>query len=568
MSQVNRAGGASESTATRPASGPFQPDEAPTVADAVVVGAGPNGLVAANLLADAGWEVVVLEAASEPGGAVRTAEVTAPGFANDLFSAFYPLAAASPVMARLRLEEHGLRWVHAPEVMANPTPDGPTVVLSRDIARTSASLDRFALGDGFAWQELHELWDRISGPATSALFTPFPPVLAGARLAARLGPQGTLDLARLAVMPVRRLSEETFDGAGGGLLLAGNALHADLTPEAAGSAVYGWLLAALGQSVGFPVPEGGAGRLTDALVARLRSRGGRVVTGARADGIAVEHGRAVAVRVAGGGVVGARRAVLADVGAPQLYLSLLPAGAVPPRVRRAIHRFQYDAGTVKVDWALERPLPWSDPDVGRAGTVHLVDSIDQLSRYAYELATSQVPADPFVLLGQMTTTDPTRSPTGTESAWAYTHVPAHPRSDAGGEGIGPVWDEWATERIVERLEARIERAAPGFRSTILARHVMVPPTMEAADANLVGGAINGGTAQIHQQLVFRPVTGLGRPETPVAGLFLASASAHPGGGVHGAPGSNAARAALWADRRRRLVSGIRSGLGRGPRPAP
>lgn len=546
----------------------FTPDAAPHRADAVVVGSGPNGLVAANLLADQGWEVVVVEAAAEPGGAVRTAEVTAPGFANDLFSAFYPLAAASPVIAGLGLDDHGLRWVHAPEVMANPTPDGPAVVLSRDLDRTAGALDAFGPGDGDAWRDLYGRWDRIAAPATDALFTPFPPVVPGARLLGRLGPRGALDLARTAVMPVRRLAEELFRGPGGGLLLAGSALHADLTPEAAGSAVYGWLLASLGQQVGFPVPEGGAGRLTDALVARLRSRRGRVVTGARAAQVVVEGGRAVAVRTADGGVIGARRAVLADVGAPQLYLTLLDAADVPARVLEGIRRFQYDAGTVKVDWALSRPVPWADPDARHAGTVHLVDSIDQLSRYAYELATAQVPADPFVLFGQMTTTDPTRSPAGTESAWAYTHVPAHPRSDAGGEGIGPSWDQHATDRIVERIEARVERAAPGFRSTILARHVLVPPTMEAADANLVGGAINGGTAQIHQQLVFRPTTGLGRPETPVTGLFLASASAHPGGGVHGAPGANAARAAVWADRRRRAGAALRSGLGRGPRPGP
>lgn len=564
MSAVSVETGAREAV-TRPA---FVTDELPTRSDAVVIGAGPNGLVAANLLADEGWEVVVLEAAPVPGGAVRTAEVTAPGFANDLFSAFYPLAAASPVIAGLGLGAHGLRWVHAPEVMANPTPDGPAVVLSRDVERTARSLDALGPGDGDAWRELYGRWERISAPATAALFTPFPPIVPGARLLGRLGPRGALDLARTAVMPVRRLAEELFLGPGGGLLLAGNALHADLTPEAAGSAVYGWLLASLGQQVGFPVPEGGAGRLADALVSRLRSRRGRVVTGARAARVAVEGGRAVAVELDDGTVVGAGRAVLADVGAPQLYLSLLCPTDVPNRVLEGIRRFQYDAGTVKVDWALSRPVPWTDPAVAHAGTVHLVDSIDQLSRYAYELATAQVPADPFVLFGQMTTTDPTRSPAGTESAWAYTHVPARPRSDAGGEGVGPVWDAHAADRMVERIEARVERAAPGFRSSILARHVLVPPAMEATDANLVGGAINGGTAQIHQQLVFRPVTGLGRPETPVAGLFLASASAHPGGGVHGAPGANAARAAVWGDRRRRAGAAFRDVLGLDPRPTP
>jgi len=536
---------------------PDRSDDVPMWADAVVVGSGPNGLVAANLLADAGWAVVVLEAADRPGGAVRTAEVTAPGFANDLFSAFYPLAAASPVVAALGLTAHGLEWVHAPDVLANPTPDGPSVVLSRDLGTTSASLDAFAVGDGAAWGDLYGRWADTSGPITRALFTPFPPLRAAAELTLRLRTEGLLEMARTAVVPVRRLAEETFSGAGGGLLLAGNALHADLSPESAGSALFGWLLASLGQHVGFPVPRGGAGRLTAALVDRVRSRGGRVCTGCRVRRVRVEGGRAVGVEGEGGLSVGARRAVLADVGAPQLYLSLLETSDVPARVLRDIARFQYDTGTVKVDWAVEGPIPWLDPAVGRAGTVHLADSMDQLSRYAHELATARVPSEPFVLLGQMTTTDPTRSPPGTESAWGYTHVPSAPRDDAG-EGVDGGWTPERTARVVERLEAMVERHAPGFRDRILARHVMGPPELEREDPNLVGGAINGGTAQIHQQLVFRPTVGWGRPETHVAGLFLASASAHPGGGVHGAPGANAARAALWANRRRRVLASFRS----------
>jgi phytoene dehydrogenase-like protein len=541
---------------------PFRSDDAPSVADAVVVGSGPNGLVAANLLADAGWSVVVVEGAEQPGGAVRTAEITAPGFANDLFSSFYPLAAASPVVAGLELEQHGLRWVHAPDVLANPVPGGPTAVLSRDVERTAASLDAFASGDGDAWRMLYDRWTQIAESATAALLTPFPPVGAALRLGARVGPSGLLDLGRMAVAPVRRLAEETFEGAGGRLLLAGNALHADFSPETAAGGLFGWFLASLGQQVGFPVPEGGAGNLTAAMIARLRRRGGRLVAGQPVTAVAVEQGRAVGVTTVDGLTIRARRAVLADVGAPQLYLSLLDRSVVPSQTLDALRRFQYDPGTVKVDWALRSPIPWSDPAVAGAGTVHVADSVDQLSRFGYELATGQVPSEPFLLVGQMTTTDPTRSPAGTEAAWAYTHVPREVRADAGGEGIDGSWDDATTERFVARMEARIECLAPGFGERILARHVLTPPTMEQIDPNLVGGAINGGTAQIHQQLVFRPTRGWGRAETPVAGLFLASASAHPGGGVHGAPGSNAARAALWADRRRRVVTAL-AGSGRG-----
>jgi phytoene dehydrogenase-like protein len=535
---------------------PFAADLAPLEADAVVIGAGPNGLVAANVLADAGWDVVVLEANDEPGGAVRSGEVAAPGFVSDLFSAFYPLGAASPVIRGLGLEAHGLTWVRAPEVLAHPTPDGPTLVLSQDLDRTAASLDAFAPGDGDAWRRLYGQWTRVGPALLDSLFTPFPPVRAGLRLAARLGPSGAVDFARSGILPVRRMADEHFAGAGGGLMLAGNALHADLTPEAAGSGLFGWLLASLAQDVGFPVPRGGAGQLTAALVARLRAVGGRVVASARVRRIVVEGGRAVGVEVAGGGSVRARRAVLADVGAPALFLELVGAEHLSPRLVEHLHRIEYDSGTVKLDWALSSPVPWQDPAVARAGTVHLVDGIDDLSRFAYELATSQVPSDPFLLFGQMTTTDPTRSPPGTESAWAYTHVPQRVRADAGGEGITGDWSESDTARFVDRMERVVERYAPGFRDRIVGRHVATPPQMQAADQNLVGGAINGGTAQLHQQLIFRPVPGLGRPGTPVEQLWLASSSAHPGGGVHGACGANAARAALSADRRRRAWQAV------------
>ncbi len=231
--------------------------------DAVVVGAGHNGLVAANLLADAGWQVLVCEASEHVGGAVRSAEVTAPGYLSDLFSAFYPLSAASPVIRALELENWGLRWTHAPDVLAHVFPDDRCAVLSRDLDRTAASLDSFAAGDGDAWRELVADWARIEEPLLQALFTPLPALRPAARLLGRLGTGGALRTARLALLPVRRLGEELFDGPGGTILLAGNALHADLAPEGAGSGVYGWLLAMLGQRYGFPVPVGGSGRLAD-----------------------------------------------------------------------------------------------------------------------------------------------------------------------------------------------------------------------------------------------------------------------------------------------------------------
>jgi phytoene dehydrogenase-like protein len=247
--------------------------------------------------------------------------------------------------------------------------------------------------------------------------------------------------------------------------------------------------------------------------------------------------------------------VLADVGAPALYGSLVREEHLPSRILDGMARFAYDYATVKIDWALDGPVPWVAEPARRAGTVHLGDSLDHLSDVATELATGRIPARPFVLIGQMTTSDPTRSPSGTESLWGYTHVPHRPVGDAAGELSGK-WDDHESKAFAARVERELEARAPGFTERVVGRSVLTPPMLEGADANLVGGAVNGGTAQLHQQLIFRPTIGLGRAETPIRGLFLASASAHPGGGVHGACGANAARAALAADARRRFVAAI------------
>ncbi|MER6307260.1 NAD(P)/FAD-dependent oxidoreductase [Streptomyces sp. NPDC001657] len=513
--------------------------------DAVVIGAGPNGLVAANLLADAGWTVEVLEEQEEPGGAVRSDRGVHADYVSDLCSSFYPLAAASPVLARLDLYEQGLVWSHAPRVLAHPLTDGRCAVLDRSPGDTAAALEAFGAGDGVAWQGLCGIWDRIGPDLLQALFTPFPPVRATARLAARLRAAGGLRLARRLLLPVRRLGDEEFQGEAGRLLLAGNALHADLAPEAAGSGGFGWLMSMLAQAYGFPVPAGGAQELTWALVRRLQRRGGVLRCGERVVGIVVRAGRAVAVRTAIGETVPARRAVLADVSVPALYGRLIDPRELPGRLLADLRRFQWDFATFKVDWALGGPVPWAAEAAATAGTVHLADGMDELTRFAAQIAMGQVPDRPFALFGQMTTADPTRSPPGTESAWAYTHVPHRVRGDAAERGgITGAWDRAEQEAMADRVEAQVERFAPGFRARIKARRILAPPTLEALDANLHGGAINGGTTALHQQLFFRPLPGLGRPETPVDGLYLASAGAHPGGGVHGAPGANAARAAL------------------------
>ncbi len=521
------------------------------VVDAVVVGGGHNGLVAANRLADAGWDVVVVEGAHEPGGAVRTAQVTAPGYLVDLFSAFYPMTAASPVMNSLDLGAHGLAWSHAPTVLAHVRPDQPAAVLHRDPEATAAALDADQPGDGDEWLELAHRWNSYGRPAMDALLSPFPPVRAALRVGWRARTD-LLELARMLVLPVRSLAEERFGGPLPGLLLAGNALHADVPPEAAPSAMLGWLLCGLGQTVGFPVPVGGAARITDALVGRLSAAGGGLRCGAPVERVRVEGGRAVGVDSADGSSLVARRAVIAACDAKILYTELLQPEDLPPAFEVGLRRFHRASSTVKINWAVRAPVPWRDREATAAGTVHVADSLDELTQSAAELAMGLVPARPFLLVGQMTTADITRSPEGTESMWAYTHVPQRVLGDAGGE-FGPVdtLAGAALEVVAARMQARIEAHAPGFGDLVVGTTVQGPADLEAENASLVGGDISGGTSQLHQQLVFRPMPGLARPETPVAGLFLGSASAHPGGSVHGACGANAARAAIWHDRARR-----------------
>ncbi|WP_213452098.1 phytoene desaturase family protein [Rhizomonospora bruguierae] len=501
--------------------------------DAVVVGAGHNGLVAANLLADAGWSVLVLEAERAPGGAVRSTDLLGTGYTTDLFSAFYPLAAASPVLRNLNLTEHGLRWSHAPAVLAHLTPDDRSVVMSRDLDRTAASVDAFAAGDGDAWRDLVHRWDRTGDAVLEALFRPFPPVRAGLDLLRRLGPADAARFARFAVLPVRRFGEEQFRGDGARLLLAGTALHSDMAPEEPGTAIFGWLMAMTGQRLGFPVPRGGSGMLINALVRRLRAAGGELRCGEPVERVLVRGGRAHGVRTAGGTVVLARRAVLADVAAPTLYLKLVGAAHLPGRLLADLRRFAWDPSTLKLNWALSGPIPWRCADVSDAGTVHLGAGMDGLTEYAAALTTGRRPDNPFTILGQMTTTDATRSPDGTEVIWAYTHLPRNLDRDPD-----------ALRRQAEAVEEHIERHAPGFRDLVTNRVVQTPDSLRAANGNLVRGAINGGTTKLFQELVFRPVAGLGRAETPIRGLYLSGAGAHPGGGVHGGPGGNAARAAL------------------------
>jgi phytoene dehydrogenase-like protein len=495
-------------------------------ADALVVGAGPNGLAAAVTLAEAGRTVLVLEAADRPGGAVATEELTLPGFHHDTYSSVYPAGAASPVFARMPLERHGLRWVQPAACYAHPLPDGTAAALYRGLDATAASLDAIAAGDG-------ERWRAFAGPFVEhfdalrvTMLGGFPPVRGALRLAAGLGPRRTVDFARLLLMPARALGEELFAGEGNQAWLYGSAMHSDVAPASGGSAIAAAYLNLLGHGVGWPSPEGGAARLIDALVSYLGELGGAVRTGARVTRVLAARGRAAGVELAGGERIAAPL-VVADV-MPRA-LSTMAGDALPGRYLRALGRYRYGPATLKVDWALSGPIPWAAPPAREAGTVHVGGSAPEV--LAITASTSGLPERPFMLVGQQSIADPTRAPAGQHTAWAYTH--------------GPHDVDWAAEsdRHVERMEAQMERFAPGFGERVLARHVLGPAELERRNANLVGGDVGGGSYTL-DQVIFRPVPSLAPYRTPLTGLYLGSAATFPGGAVHGVPGHAAARLAL------------------------
>jgi len=503
---------------------------------AVVIGAGPNGLAAAIRLAENGHPVTVLEAADRPGGAVRTEELTLPGFRHDTFSAVYPAGAASPVFARMPLERHGLRWIHPEACYAHPLPGGRAVALYREVERTTASLDAVRAGDGARWRAfvapLLDSFDAVRATMLGA----FPPVGGAAALLRDLGPVGAARFAAALAGTAQGLGRRLFEGGGSRAWLYGSAAHGDVPMTGAGSAAAAVYLNLMGHAVGWPSPAGGAERLTDALVGYLRERGGEIRTSALVVAIEAAHGRVTGVALAGGERI-ATDLVVADV-MPHA-LAELAGEALSPAYRALLRRYRYGPATVKVDWALDGPIPWQAPEARGAGTVHVTGDDAELSR---TLATGRhrLPDRPYLLLGQQSLADPSRAPAGKHTAWAYTRGPR--------TGI-----DWSAEvaPLVERMEAQVERFAPGFRALILGRHVMGPGDLEQRDRNLVGGDVGGGSYRL-RQVVLRPVPRVSPYRTPLRGLYLGSAAAFPGGAVHGVPGDAAAQAALADERSRRL----------------
>ncbi len=497
--------------------------------DALVIGSGPNGLVAACHLARAGWRVHVVETADTAGGAVRSAEITEPGFIHDLGAAFFPFGKLSPALKPLDLEGAGLRWLHAPLESAHIAKDGSCASIARDVelaARCMGGGD-----DGETWRKMARWHGETVHELLALLLSTLPP---SPSAAIKLGWPGLAMLADAALSSGRDWSERHFRSPAAQRVIPGLALHTDIGPNDPCGGAVGFMLAMLASSGGFAVPEGGTSAITSALLARLADHGGTVETGARVTNIVTRQGRAVALRTADGRELTATRAIIADVSAPSLYLDLLAEVDVPSRIRRHMRTFRQGFGTFKMDWALDALPAWIAEDAQRASVVHTGDDNDDLDRFVRQVRAGELPSDPYLVIGQQSLSDPTRAPTGKHTLWAYSRVPSN---------IEGGWKQ-AKQRYADRIEERIASMAPGFRSQIRARHMTSPPDLEKMNANLRGGDLGGGSAQMRHQLVFRPVFPYFRYRTPVQGLYLGSSYTHPGAGVHGACGHNAAMMAL------------------------
>jgi phytoene dehydrogenase-like protein len=464
---------------------------------AVVVGSGPNGLAAAIELARHAVRVTVVEAEDTIGGGCRSAELTLPGFVHDVCSAIHPRAVGSPFFAGLPLADHGLAWIHPTLPAAHPLEDGTAVVLDRSAERTATLLGPDA-----------GAWSRTVGAVARDLPS-LGPAITGPIL--RL-PRHPLALARFGLMslwPARAFARRAFRTERARALFAGLAAHSFLPLDAPLGATFGLVMGATAHAVGWPMPRGGAQRLVDALAAVLRAHGGEIRTGRRVAGLAdVERADAM----------------LFDVTPRQL--ERIAGERLPEGYRRALGRYRYGPGVFKVDYALDGPVPWRAPECALAGTVHLGGTLDEIAEGEREVARGGHPERPFVLVAQQSLFDPTRAPAGKHTLWTYCHVP-----------------NGSTVDMTARIEAQIERFAPGFRERVLARHVMDTRWVEAHDATCVGGDISAGSHG-GLQLFARPVLAVDPYATPDRSIYLCSAATPPGGGVHGMCGFHAARSAL------------------------
>ena len=465
--------------------------------DAVVVGAGPNGLAAAITLARAGRSVRLVEARDTVGGGTRSEELTLPGYIHDVCSAIHPLALASPFFRGVPLEEHGVEWIQPPAPLAHPLDDGTAVVLHRSVEETGEGLGV----DSGTWKKL------VGGYVSSV-----DDLLAGVLAPPLLPPRHPLLMARFGVQGLRSaigLARSSFAGEQARALFSGNAAHSMQPLEARGSAAFGLILATLGHAVGWPLARGGSQTIADGLASYLRSLGGEIETGSQVESLSELDGA---------------RTTLLDITPRQLLA--LAGDRLPSRYRRALERYRYGPGVFKVDYALSGPVPWRASACGQAATVHLGGKLEEIAAGEAEIAAGRHPERPYVLVAQQSLFDPSRAPAGQHTLWTYCHVP-----------------NGSTVDMTDRIEAQLERFAPGFRDIVLERHILGPAALEAGNANYVGGDINGGSATL-RQVFARPVARPVPYRTPIDGVYLCSSSTPPGGGVHGMCGYHAARAAL------------------------
>ena len=465
--------------------------------DAVVIGAGPNGLAAAITLARQGCQVLVLEARSTAGGGARTAELTLAGFRHDLCSAIHPLGVASPFMRSLALEQHGVEWIYPPAAVAHPFDEGPAVTFERQVAETAAQLG----ADGPAYSRLVSPlvanWQKL----VEDLLGPLP-----------LPPHHPLLMARFALpalFSATGLARLSFGGMRARAVFAGLAAHAMLPLEQPATAAYGLTLGMMTHAVGWPMARGGSQAIPDAMCAILSSLGGEVCTNFTVSSMAD---------------LPPARAYLFDLTPRQLVQ--IAGERLPAGYRHQLGRYRYGPGVIKIDYALSGPVPWKDPACGRAATVHLGGSLEEIAASERAPARGEHSSRPYVLFVQQTLFDPTRAPAGKHTAWAYCHVPAG-----------------STVDMTPAIEAQVERFAPGFGDLVLARSTCNSAQMEAYNPNYIGGDINGGVQDL-LQLYTRPAPRLSPYTTPTRDIFICSSSTPPGGGVHGMCGYHAARAAL------------------------
>ncbi len=464
--------------------------------DAIVVGAGPNGLAAAIRLAQEGHKVILFEGAERIGGGLRSEELTLPGYVHDVCSSIHPLAMASPFLSTLPLARYGLEWLMPEVALAHPFDGGAAAALYRSIAETGATLGRDAQPYERLMTPLVRDWDKLALSLLGPLRLPRHPLaLARFGLPALMSGQG---------LALRKFAGERARG-----YFAGLAAHGIMALNKPSTAAFGLVLGILGHYVGWPMAGGGAERVAQALGAHFCELGGEIVTGHMVQSL---------------DELPQARATLLDVTPRQLLA--LAGDRLPARYRRTMQRYRYGPGVCKVDWALSEPIPWAAPEARRAGTVHLGGSLGEIVSAEREVWDGKHPQRPFVLMAQNSLFDDSRAPQGRHTAWGYCHVP-------GG----------STVDMTVRIEAQIERFAPGFRDCIIGRHTVTAMGMQAYNPNYIGGDINGGVQDL-RQLYTRPAPRINPYRTPLDGVYLCSSSTPPGGGVHGMCGYHAAQSAL------------------------